>query len=214
MLYHINAFRQAVYETPLLEGDLLPSDSTMLALQSTFHQLQTSHHTVSTSRLTNAFGWNRSDTFEQQDVQEMLRVLLDKLEEGMRGNGVVEGSIKRLFAGTVKSFIRCTDVTYESSRLEEFYDIQLDIKGCKDVKDSLRKYCAMEMLSAENENQYDAGEQFGKQDAQKGVIFTELPPVLTMHLKRFEFDRVSNGHRRAYLFCFIMVCGCVVFYVW
>ena len=28
----------------------------------------------------------------------------------------------------------------------------------------------------------------GKQDAEKGVLFTELPPVLTIHLKRFEFD--------------------------
>jgi hypothetical protein len=35
-------------------------------------------------------------------------------------------------------------------------------------------------------------ERFGKQDAEKGVIFTELPPVLTLHLKRFEFAEVSE----------------------
>lgn len=191
MLFHVNAFRQAVFQTPFENENL--SNSTMLALQSTFYQLQTSNIAVSTNRLTKAFGWNRQEIFEQQDVQEMLRVLLDKLEEGMKGKGTVDGAIKRIFAGTVKSFIRCTHVCYESSRLEEFYDIQLDVKGCKNIYESLRQYCAMEVLSKANENQYDAGEEHGKQDAEKGVVFTRLPPVLTMHLKRFEFDMVSEN---------------------
>ena len=39
----------------------------------------------------------------------------------------------------------------------------------------------------DGENQYDAGE-YGKQDANKGVTFTKFPPVLTIHLKRFDFD--------------------------
>jgi ubiquitin carboxyl-terminal hydrolase 7 len=53
------------------------------------------------------------------------------------------------------------------------------------VYDSFKKYTETEML--EGENQYDA-EKFGKQDARKGVIFTKFPPVLTIHLKRFDFD--------------------------
>ena len=40
----------------------------------------------------------------------------------------------------------------------------------------------------DGDNQYDAGPEFGKQDAEKGVIFTKFPPVLTVHLKRFDFD--------------------------
>ena len=40
----------------------------------------------------------------------------------------------------------------------------------------------------DGENQYDAGPSLGKQDAEKGVIFTKFPPVLTVHLKRFDFD--------------------------
>ena len=40
----------------------------------------------------------------------------------------------------------------------------------------------------DGENQYDAGPEFGKQDAEKGVIFRKFPPVLTVHLKRFDFD--------------------------
>jgi hypothetical protein len=119
----------------------------------------------------------------------MMRVLVDKLEEKMKDT-VMDGFIKKLFAGTVRSYIRCVNVKYESKRQEEFYDIQLDVKGCKDIYESFRKYTTVEML--DGENQYEAGE-FGKQDAQKGVIFESFPPVLTIHLKRFDFDLQSMG---------------------
>ena len=39
----------------------------------------------------------------------------------------------------------------------------------------------------DGDNQYAAGTH-GKQDAQKGVTFLKFPPVLTIHLKRFDFD--------------------------
>ena len=183
MLYHLNAFRSAVYEIP--NGDENIQNSTTLALQSIFHRLQTDTDQVNTRELTKAFGWNSLDSFMQQDVQEMMRVLLDKLEEKMKGS-TVEDVIKRLFAGKAKSYIRCVNVEFESSREEDFYDIQLDVKGCENIYQSFRKYIEKEML--EGDNKYDAGEKYGKQDAQKGVIFTEFPPVLTIQLKRFDFD--------------------------
>lgn len=129
----------------------------------------------------------------QQDVQEMMRVLIDKLEEKMK-NTNLSGFIKDLFAGSIRSYIRCVNVPYESKRDEDFYDIQLDVKGCADIYDSFRKYTTNEML--DGENQYDAGSAYGKQDAQKGVIFTKFPPVLTIHLKRFDFDMVTMGFRK------------------
>lgn len=185
MLYHVSAFRRAVYNMPLEEASLRAS--TTLALQNIFHELQFSPREVSTQDLTTAFGWTSADSFTQQDVQEMMRVLLDKLEEKMKGTSL-DGTIKYLFAGTVRSFVRCIDVDYESKREEDFYDIQLDVKGYKDVYESFRQYVAMETL--DGDNRYDAGPVHGKQDARKGVIFTKFPPVLTIHLKRFAFDPV------------------------
>lgn len=100
-------------------------------------------------------------------------------------NTSVDGYIKKLFCGTTRSFIKCVNVDYESKREEEFYDIQLDVKGCKNIYESFKKYVETEML--DGENKYDANEH-GKQDAEKGVIFTKFPPVLTLLLKRFEFS--------------------------
>jgi ubiquitin C-terminal hydrolase len=187
MLFHINYFRRSVYQIPH-DGEVL-KNSTTLALQSVFYCLQTHSDPVTTKDLTRAFGWNSLDSFLQQDVQEMMRVLLDKLEEKMKDT-VVSGVVKSLFSGSVKSYIKCIQVDYESSREEEFYDIQLDVKGCNTLEESFKKYIEKEML--EGDNKYDA-EKHGKQDAEKGVIFTKFPPILTIHLKRFEFDLQRMG---------------------
>ena len=122
MLYHVNAFRMAVYRLP--HEDEVFGSSTTLALQSVFRNLQCATTTVTTKDLTNAFGWTSQEAFMQQDVQEMMRVLLDKLEDKMKGTDV-EGEVARLFSGTVRSYIRCTEVDYESKREENFYDIQV-----------------------------------------------------------------------------------------
>jgi len=120
----------------------------------------------------------------QQDVQELNRVLCDKLEEKMKGT-CAEGTIKQLFEGTIRSFIRCKNIEFESKREESYYDIQLDVKGCKTIMDSFAKYVETEDL--DGDNQYEA-EGHGKQDAEKGVKFLRFPPVLNIQLKRFEFD--------------------------
>ena len=55
----------------------------------------------------------------------------------------------------------------------------------KNVEESFKDYIAVEML--DDENKYQA-EGHGLQDAKKGVIFTNYPPVLHLQLKRFEYD--------------------------
>ena len=64
-------------------------------------------------------------------------------------------------------------------------DIQLNVKGKKNLRESFEDYVAVEMLDGENKYQ---SEKYGLQDAKKGVIFTEYPPVLHLQLKRFEYD--------------------------
>jgi hypothetical protein len=47
-------------------------------------QLQYARTTVATKDLTKSFGWNTADAFMQHDVQELNRVLCEKLEEKMK----------------------------------------------------------------------------------------------------------------------------------
>ncbi|KAK2634511.1 hypothetical protein Ddye_029303 [Dipteronia dyeriana] len=182
-LYHIPYFRKAVYHMPTTENDM-PSGSIPLALQSLFYKLQHTDTSVATKELTKSFGWDTYDSFLQHDVQELNRVLCEKLEDKMKGT-VVEGTIQQLFEGHNMNYIECINVDYKSTRKESFYDLQLDVKGCPDVYASFDKYVEVERL--EGDNKYHA-EHNGLQDARKGVLFIDFPPVLQLHLKRFEYD--------------------------
>ncbi|GAB2285666.1 CSN-associated deubiquitinating enzyme Ubp12 [Dionaea muscipula] len=182
-LFHIPYFRKAVYHMPTTENDM-PSASIPLALQSLFYKLQYSDSSVATKELTKSFGWDTYDSFMQHDVQELNRVLCEKLEDKMKGT-VVEGTIQQLFEGHHMNYIECINVDYKSTRKESFYDLQLDVKGCRDVYASFDKYVEVERL--EGDNKYQA-EQYGLQDARKGVLFIDFPPVLQLQLKRFEYD--------------------------
>ncbi|UYV65714.1 USP7 [Cordylochernes scorpioides] len=185
-LYFTNQLRKAVYHMPTESDD--SSRSVALALQRVFYELQFSDKPVGTKKLTKSFGWETLDSFMQHDVQELCRVLLDNMESKMKGT-CVEGTIPRLYEGKMISFIRCKNVNYTSTRVEPYYDIQLNVKGKKNIHESFKDYCEVETL--EGENKYDAGE-YGLQDAEKGIIFASFPPVLHLHLLRFQYDPLTD----------------------
>lgn len=174
---------QAIYQIPT-EGEQDAGNSSAWALQRLFYKLQTDPAAVSTMELTRSFGWESRQVFEQQDVQELSRILMDKMEEKMKGTAA-ENALSELFVGKMKTYIRCVDIDYESSRVEDFWDLQLNVSGCKSLKDSLENYVEVETL--EGENKYQA-EGLGLQVAKKGVIFETFPQVLHLQLKRFEYD--------------------------
>lgn len=70
--------------------------------------------------MTKSFGWDTLDSFMQHDVQEFNRVLQDNLESKMKGTKA-EGAISNLFKGKMKSYIKCLNVDFESSRVEDYY---------------------------------------------------------------------------------------------
>jgi ubiquitin carboxyl-terminal hydrolase 7 len=181
-LFFTDAFRQAVYQIPTAEES--DRSNSAYALQRLFYLLQTSSGAVGTTDLTQSFGWDSKQIFEQQDVQELSRVLMDKLDEKMKGTEA-EGALTNMFVGKMKTYISCINVDYESSRIEDFWDIQLNVSGNKNLDDSFKDYVQVETM--DGENKYFA-EGFGLQDAKKGVIFESFPPVLHLQLKRFEYD--------------------------
>lgn len=135
-LYFTNIFRKAVYKIPTEKED--PTNSVALALQRCFYNLQFSDESVGTTELTKSFGWDSVDAFMQHDVQEFSRVLQDNLELKMKVNleeilwfqtitkyyfqgTIVDGAVTNIFMGKMKSYIKCINVDYESSRIEDFY---------------------------------------------------------------------------------------------
>lgn len=180
--YFTKYFRKLVYQIPTADDS--PNDSVPLALQRSFYQLQVSNLPLDTVELTRSFGWDSDDAFTQHDVQELNRILMDRLEYRMKSTPL-ESKLSEIFVGKMKSYIKCINIDFESSRVEDFWDLQLNVKNLKNLKQSFEKYIEMELLNGEN--QY-AAQDHGLQDAQMGVIFEYFPPVLHLQLKRFEYD--------------------------
>jgi ubiquitin C-terminal hydrolase len=206
-LFHIGRFRHIVYSIECPESaeqgatsgddamdgnsgtDERPALPLLVALQNLFFRLQTSEMVVSCRELMRSFGWDTADAFMQHDAQELNRLLCDRVEEQMKGTPM-DGEIKRLFEGEMENYIECVDVDYRSTRMETFYDLQLNVRNdagvdLSSLEESLRNFTCEEIM--EDENAYDAG-NFGKQRARKGIRFKRFPPVLHFQLKRFMFD--------------------------
>lgn len=199
-LYLTNAFRKvrkvvsklpigslmslkAIYQIPT-EDETNPRSNSAYALQRLFYFLQNNEYAVSTGELTASFGWDTRQIFEQQDVQELSRILMDRMESRMKGTAA-EKSLENMFVGSTKTFLECINVDYESSSSQVFWDIQLNVKGNKTLDDSFRDCLQVETM--DGDNKYFA-EGFGLQDARKGDIFEKFPAVMHLQLKRFEYN--------------------------
>ncbi|OMJ83994.1 hypothetical protein SteCoe_14980 [Stentor coeruleus] len=179
-LFFLTSFRRAVYLMPTSVDDV---DRLPLSLQLIFYHLQFADSPASARDLLMSFGWNANQFHVQHDIQEFNCVLSDALDKRMKGT-LSEGFYSKIFMGKIQNLILCKDIDVKSTRIESFSELQLNVKGCKDIYESLDKYIEAEVLIGEN--QYDAG-VFGKQDAQKLVSFESLPSVLQLQLKRFEY---------------------------
>lgn len=180
-LFLITAFRKAIYSIPISDSD---EGKIPKALGKLFAALQLSEKPLSTQDLLRSFGWARDQWHEQQDVQEFSYKFSDTLEKSMNGTPA-QGTYTQLFKGQLLQKIKCVNVLHESKTLEDFIDLQLDVKGCDNIYSSFDKY--VEPVILNGETQYEA-DGHGKQDAEKCVKFQKLPSVLQIQLKRFEYN--------------------------
>lgn len=187
-LNHLPEFKQAIYRIPTTTDPSM-GEAVPLELQRLFYLLEHAESTgvraLGTERLTRSFGWGTREVMVQQDVQEFASMLCDALRQSMSVHGVEDG-VARLFEGTTSSVIRCTRVDFSSEREGRFLDLQMQVQGCRNLYQSLRRFVQEEQLTGAN--QYNTRDpKLGRQDARRSVRFKSLPPVLQLHLKRFEY---------------------------
>ena len=180
-LYHLPIFRQYIYQMDTT-SDKADCDNIPLNFQRLFATMQISKAPCSTKNLTKSFGWDLGDILMQHDIQEFCRVVIDNIETKMNEQPKFKGKLSELFKGQYKTFIRCRNVDYESSTINDFYDLTMIVKGSNSLEESLDKYVEQEPLIGDN--QYKT-EDYGLQDADMGTEFISFPPVLYFHLSSF-----------------------------
>ena len=144
----------------------LYSSSTFLLSLCLMH-LYLYHHSVSTEELTKSFGWSETDSFEQHDVSEMNRVLIDRLLDKTKKTPY-RTSFNRLLEGKTFTSVKCLDVNYESVRVQPYFDLNLSVKGFNSLEESLNDYCQSSIL--DGDNKYKA-EGFGYQRASRVYFY-------------------------------------------
>ena len=211
VLYHLGGFRQVTYllaielskvSTPGKKIDR--KKEIVMSLANLFYdmqKLQVSNEpgvkSITTTKLTDSFGWGGNEVaLEQQDVQELARILIDAIEFKITKTPL-QNKIKDLLAGKIHHFIKCTKVDFGSSSLEPFLDLQLCVRGCSNIKESFKKQLQSEMLTGDNAyHAVDPSKNIDSfEDAKKGMEYTVFPPVLCLHLRRCEFDYVAGENK-------------------
>lgn len=123
---------------------------------------------------------------EQMDVDEFYNLLIDRLEPYLKSKKY-ENLFKFIFSGTISNeIIGKNDCKHYSERIEIFQSIILQVKNKKNIDESLEAFISGEMM--EGENSYNCEKCEKKVTALKRQCFKKLPNVLTLVLKRFEYD--------------------------
>jgi ubiquitin carboxyl-terminal hydrolase 36/42 len=98
--------------------------------------------------------------------------------------------IYQLFGGYQLSHVRCTECGRITENVESFLDLNLDLSShAASVEEALRNWCKIEVLS-KNEG-YRCEKCDRAVAVQKQLTICEPPPVLVIHLKRF--DMMQGG---------------------
>ncbi|XP_041479423.1 ubiquitin carboxyl-terminal hydrolase 48-like [Lytechinus variegatus] len=205
-------FREAIYrwrpldeewgkEQPLADGILaaLPDESLQPSsicghLQLLFALLQFSKRRyIDPSNFINCLGL---DAALQQDAQEFSKLLISLLEGTLKEqpDPLVRNVIEQQFSGQYSYVTRCNHCGNCSERPSRFYELDLNIKGHKQLEDSLSEFLKEEKL--EGSNQYLCEKCNCKRNATRCIKLQTLPPVLNIQLLRFVFDRHSGTKKK------------------
>ncbi|KAB1204508.1 Ubiquitin carboxyl-terminal hydrolase 26 [Morella rubra] len=96
---------------------------------------------------------------------------------------------------------RCGKDSQASSNMEDFYELELNVKGLKNLNESLDDYLSVEEL--QGDNQYFCESCKTRVDATRSIKLRSLPAVLNFQLKRCVFlPKTTMKKKITSAFCF------------
>ncbi|XP_008219811.1 PREDICTED: ubiquitin carboxyl-terminal hydrolase 26 isoform X1 [Prunus mume] len=184
-LYMNKSFREGIF---LVEPEVLERQPVLNQLSRLFAQLHASKMAfIDSSPFVKTL---ELDNGVQQDSHEFLTLLLSLLERCLSTSKVTKAKsiVQDLFRGSVSHVTRCSQCGKDSeasSNMEDFYELELNVKGLKSLDESLDDYLSVEELHGEN--QYFCESCKTRVDATRSIKLRTLPDVLNFQLKRCVF---------------------------
>ncbi|XP_015885340.2 ubiquitin carboxyl-terminal hydrolase 26 isoform X2 [Ziziphus jujuba] len=201
LLYMNKSFRGGIFS---VEPDLLKQQPVLDQLARLFAQLHASKMAfIDSSPFVKTL---ELDNGVQQDSHEFLTLLLSLLEHCLSHSKVSKARtiVQDLFRGSVSNVTtcsRCGKDSEASSNMEDFYELELNVKGLKSLDESLDDYLSVEELHGDN--QYFCESCKTRVDATRSIKLRTLPPVLNFQLKRCVFlPKTTTKKKITSAFCF------------
>lgn len=201
-LYMNKSFREGVFS---VEPDVLKQHPVLDELTRLFAQLHASNRAfidsapfIKTLELDNGV---------QQDSHEFLTLLLSLLERCLSHSNVSKARtiVQDLFRGSVSHVTTCSKCGRDSeasAKMEDFYELELNVKGLKTLDESLDDYLSVEELHGDN--QYFCDSCGTRVDATRSIKLRSLPDVLNFQLKRCVFlPKTTMKKKITSPFCFL-----------
>ncbi|KAA8524129.1 hypothetical protein F0562_010440 [Nyssa sinensis] len=200
-LYMNKSFREGVFSVEL---EVLKEQPVLDQLSRLFAQLHASKMAfVDSAPFIKAL---ELDNGVQQDSHEFLTLLFSLLEQCLSHSKVSKAKtiVQDLFCGRVSHVTMCSKCGKESdasSKTEDFYGLELNIKGLKSLDESLDDYLGVEDL--QGDNQYYCESCGTRVDATRSIKLRSLPAVLNFQLKRCVFiPKTTTKKKITSPFCF------------
>ncbi|KAM3687625.1 hypothetical protein ACJW31_10G089000 [Castanea mollissima] len=199
---HMNkSFRGGIFS---LEPDVLRQNPVLDQLARLFAKLHTSRMAfIDSSPFVKTL---ELDNGVQQDSHEFLTLLLCLLERCLSNSKVSKARtiVQDLFRGRVSHVTTCSQCGKDSeasSNMEDFYELELNVKGLKTLDESLDDYLSVEELHGDN--QYFCESCKTRVDATRSIKLRALPDVLNFQLKRCVFlPKTTMKKKITSAFCF------------
>ena len=195
---YMNSIMQQLYMVPTFRFAIMGADDKDVTLFGSYnsqddnllHQLQVmyTYLTLSEKKHFNPkyfchsfkdFSGNPTNPKVQQDSQEFYNNFCEQIENKLKDTKY-KYIINDVFMGKTCSSVICDRCQHISNRLEDFYNLQLEVKNIKSLNDSLQKLIIPETIDGfkcEGCNKVVT--------IQKRTTLCKLPNTLIIHLKRF-----------------------------
>lgn len=135
----------------------------------------------------------------QEDAHELLRYLVDGLQKSclqqcppkLDPHSKATTVIHQIFGGYHRSQVKCMSCHKTSDTFDPLLDISLDIKNCPTLIKALQRSIKADLLDGENKYACPFCKKMTR--AQKKFTIHRLPKVLTIQLKRFDYNSTFGG---------------------
>ncbi|KAH7095029.1 hypothetical protein FB567DRAFT_511594 [Paraphoma chrysanthemicola] len=148
--------------------------------------------------------------YQQQDAHEYMQFILNTLHLANGGSTDSDSEdckcvVHQTFYGKLSSTVTCDSCRNVTTAQDPYMDLSLDIRNQSkkrkhngekgeevllDLRDCLERFTAREKLGSA---EYTCRNCDSPQNATKQLSIKQLPPVLAVHLKRFEHNKATSS---------------------